>query len=95
MSLLKRIALAFSLGLFIGINISLSYGATLPAAIGDGLIFSVFICILVALVSWGMDIAENKGYPFGVGFWLALLLNIIGIAILLLLPVRRDGELGQ
>jgi len=89
MSLKKRIGLTFSLGLLIGINISTSNGANLPTAIRDGFIFSLIITFIVALITWGMNLTKEKGYPIWVGFVLALFLNIIGIIILLLMPIRE------
>ena len=95
MSLKKRIALAFTLGLFIGINISISNGANLLTAIRDGLIFSLVLTIIVALIDWGMKITKEKGYPLWVGFVLVLFLNIIGIIILFLLPTHSINELNK
>jgi hypothetical protein len=92
MTLTKRIALAFTLGLFIGVNISISNGANILSALGDGFIFALCITFVVAIISWGMDIAKAKGYPIWVGFVLALFLNIIGIMILFLLPSHTKNE---
>jgi hypothetical protein len=92
MDLKKRIGLAFTLGLFIGINISISNGANLPTAIRDGLIFSLIITFIVALIDWGMKLTKEKGYPIWVGFVLVLFLNIIGIIILLLLPTHSKND---
>jgi hypothetical protein len=93
MSLKKRIGLAFTLGLFIGINISISNGANLLTAIRDGFIFSLIITSIVALISWGMNLSKEKGYPIWVGFVLVLFLNIVGIIILLLMPIHSKYEL--
>jgi hypothetical protein len=95
MSLKRRIGLAFTLGLFIGINIAMSNGANLQTAITEGLIFSLIISAVVALISWGLKLTTEKGYPVWVGFVLVLFLNIIGILILLLLPNRSIKELNQ
>jgi hypothetical protein len=88
-----RLGLAFTLGLFIGINISISNGANLLTAIRDGFIFSLIITFIVALISWGMNLTKEKGYPIWVGFVLVLFLNIIGIIILLLMPIHSKNEL--
>jgi hypothetical protein len=93
MSLKKRIGLAFTLGLFIGINISISNGANLQTAIRDGFIFSLIITSIVALIAWGMNLTKEKGYPIWIGFVLVLFLNIIGIIILLLIPTHSKNEL--
>lgn len=90
MSLVKRIALAFSLGIYVGISTALSNGASLNIAVRDGLIFSVIISVYVAIVSWGIKIAEDKGYPVRGAFFLVLLTNIIGIIILKILPIRKE-----
>jgi hypothetical protein len=92
MSLKKRIGLAFTLGLFIGINISISNGSNLLTALRDGIIFSLIITSIVALITWGMNISKEKGYPIWVGFVLVLFLNIIGIIILLLIPIHSKYE---
>ena len=93
MNLKQRLGLAFTLGLLIGINISISNGANLLTAIRDGFIFSLIITSIVALISWGLNLSKEKGYPIWVGFVLVLFLNIIGIIILLLLPSHLKKEL--
>jgi len=93
MNLKKRIGLAFTLGLFIGINISISNGSNLLTALRDGFIFSLIITTIVVLINWGMNLTKEKGYPIWVGFVLVLFLNIIGIIILLLLPIHSKNEL--
>jgi hypothetical protein len=91
MSLLKRVALIFTLGMFFGINISISNGSKLLTAIRDGLLFSIIISFVVILIDWGMKISKEKGYPIWIGFILALFLNIIGIIFLKLLPIRTNS----
>jgi len=93
MSFLQRIGLAFTLGIFIGTNISTSNGLPLPTAIRNGLIFAIIITIIVALITWGSTISKDKGYPYWFSFMLVLFLNIIGIIILVLLPVRTKKEI--
>jgi hypothetical protein len=90
MSLIKRVALVFTMGMFFGTNISISNGSTLLTAIRDGLFFSIIISFVVILIDWGINIAKEKCYPIWIGFVLALLLNVIGILILKLLPIRTN-----
>jgi len=89
MGTLKRIGIASAVALLIGANISLSNGNPLTTAIRDGLLFSIVVAYIVAIIAWGLKLSAAKGYPAWAGFGLALFLNIIGIAVLWLLPDRK------
>ena len=89
MGTLKRIGIASAVALLIGANISLSNGNPLTTAIRDGLLFSIVVAYIVAIIAWGLKLSAAKGYPVWAGFGLALFLNIIGIAVLWLLPDRK------
>jgi hypothetical protein len=82
----SRIGLALVLGFMIGLVVPLVNGDGFLSALQRGLIFSVLIGAIVAILSWGMDIAVEKGYPGWLGFILVLLLNIVGLIILVILP---------
>jgi hypothetical protein len=53
-----------------------------------GFIFAVLVGIIVAMLSWGIDIAVKKGYPAWVGLFLVLFLNVFGLVIIAVLPDR-------
>jgi vacuolar-type H+-ATPase subunit I/STV1 len=86
-----RIGLALILGFIIGVVFPLANGEDLLSALGRGFLFSVFLGAIVAVLSWSMDIAEEKGYPGWLGFALVIFLNIIGIIILVLLPSAKPA----
>jgi hypothetical protein len=46
------------------------------------------VATIVALLSWGIDIAVKKGYPDWVGFLLVLLFDVFGLLVLAILPDR-------
>ncbi len=83
-----RIILAFAISLVAGVFLSLFNGIDLLLSLHSGFTFAIFTGIIVAFLSWGIDIAINKGYPSWAGFTLVLILNILGLVILMLLPKR-------
>ena len=89
-----RIILALALGFVIGGLASLANGQGLLLSLQASLILSFLVGVIVAVLSWGMDIAEEKGYPGWLGFLLALIFNFLGLIILMLLPTpkRQKGK---
>jgi len=83
-----RIFIGFIVSFLLGFVISLLNGRSLSSAFQAGLIFTVLVGIIVAMLSWGIDIAAKKGYPAWIGFFLVLFLNIFGLLILAALPNR-------
>lgn len=83
-----RILLALALGFVSGFVIPLGNGQDLLWALQSGLGFALLIGCIVAILSWGMDIAIEKGYPGWMGFLLALVFNVVGLLLLVLLPGR-------
>jgi FtsH-binding integral membrane protein len=81
-----RIGLALVLGFFIATFISFVNGRDVVSALLAGFGFAVLVGVIVAILSWGMDRAVEKGYPGWFGFFLALFLNVVGLIILALLP---------
>jgi len=84
----SRTGLAFVLGLSIGTFISFVNGRDFVSALQAGFGFAVLVGFIVAVLSCGMDIAVEKGYPGWLGFLLVLCLNIVGLVILALLPAH-------
>ena len=82
----KRIMAALIISFPTAIVFSMFNGRDFPSAIQAGFIFAPAVAIVVAILSWGMDIAVKKGYPGWAGFLLALILNIFGLLILAVLP---------
>lgn len=85
-----RTFLALLMGFLIGLVILLINGRTIGASIIGALIFSVLVGVIVAILSWAFEYAERKGYSGWVGFFLVLILNIIGVILLLLLPSKNQ-----
>ncbi len=81
-----RIILAFVTALFLGVPISLWNRQDLFLSLQSGFVFAILVAAIVAMLSWGMDMAVRKGYPAWMGFLLVLLLNIFGLLFLALLP---------
>ena len=82
----RRTGLALVLGFIIGMGIPLLNGNDFSFAFQSGILFALFMGVIVAILSWGMDIAEEKGYPGWLGFLLVFCLNILGLILLVLLP---------
>ena len=83
-----RTGLALVLGLSIGTFISFINGRDFVSALQAGFGFALLVGFIVGVLSCGMDIALEKGYPGWFGFLLVLCLNIVGLMILALLPAH-------
>ena len=83
-----RIILSFVISFILGVVFSLSNGRDLLSSLQSAFIFAIIVATLVAMLSWGIDIAVKKGYSNWVGFLLVLILNILGLAILVVLPKK-------
>jgi len=81
-----RIFLALIISFFLGVFMSFSNGRDFLLSLQSGFIFAIIVATIVALLSWGINIAAKKGYSGWVGFLLVLILNILGLAILAVLP---------
>ena len=86
-----RIVLAFVISFLAGLVLALLNGRDLLASLQSALFFAIIATAIVAILTWGMDIAVKKGYPAWVGFLLALFLNIFGLAILAVLPTKTTA----
>ena len=87
-----RIVLGLCLAFVVAVPISLSNGRDWVSALQAGVGFALLVGTIVAIQSWGMDIAVEKGYPGWFGFCLALLLNVFGLVILALLPTHTSTQ---
>ncbi len=90
-----RIELAFSIALFVGVPVSFFNRGNLFFSLQSGFVFAVIVATIVAMLSWGIDIAVRKGYPAWMGFLLVLLLNVFGLLLLVLLPAIRLSNSDQ
>jgi len=85
-----RIFIGFMVSFLLGFAISLLNGQSMASALQAGFFFAVLVGIIVAMLSWGIDIAVKKGYPAWLGFFLVLFLNVFGLLILAVLPDRAS-----
>lgn len=81
-----RILLALIISFLLSVFISFSNGRDLLLSLESGFIFAITVATIVAMLSWGMDIAGEKGYSGWVGFLLVLILNVLGLVLLALVP---------
>ena len=86
-----RIFIAFFVSLILGFSISLLNGRSQAPALQSGFFFAVLVAIIVAMLSWGIDIAVKKGYPDWVGFFVVLILNVFGLLLLAILPNKSTN----
>jgi hypothetical protein len=87
-----RTGLAVVLGLSIGTFVSFVNGRDFVSALQAGFGFALLVGFIVAVLSCGMDVAVEKGYPGWLGFLLVLCLNIVGLIILALLPAHTPAS---
>jgi len=85
-----RIFIGFMVSFLLVFAISLLNGQSMASALQAGFFFAVLVGIIVAMLSWGIDIAVKKGYPAWLGFFLVLFLNVFGLLILAVLPDRAS-----
>ena len=85
-----RIVLALLISFLAGFVLALLNGRDLLASLQSAMFFAIIATAIVAILTWGMDIAVKKGYPAWVGFLLALFLNVFGLAILAVLPTKTS-----
>ena len=83
-----RILFAFILSFLVAAFFSFSNGRDLPSSLQAGFFLAIISAAIVAILSWGIEIAVKKGYPGWVGFLLVLILNIVGLVVLAVLPRR-------
>ena len=81
-----RTVLAFVISFFIAVFYSSSNGRDIPLSIQSGFVLAIITTTIVAILSWGIEIAVRKGYPSWLGFLLALILNVFGLVVLAILP---------
>lgn len=81
--------LALFLGFTAGVIACLVNQLPLGGALLRALSFGILVAAIVAILSWASETAEQKGYPAWLGFWLVMILNILGIFIIWLLPQRK------
>ena len=84
----KRIFLAFVISFILTIVLAYLNGRGLLTALQSGFGFAILTTFLVAILSWGIDLAERKGFPGWIGFMLVLIFNAFGLLILIILPGR-------
>jgi len=79
-----RIVMAFVISFTLTFVLACFNGQTLLIALQSSFGFAILTTFLVAILSWGIDLAERKGIPSWVGFLLVLIFNVFGLAILAL-----------
>jgi len=81
-----RVISALVLSFVVGVTLASANGQDILTALRSSLIFASITAAVVALLSVGMEKAEEKGYPAWFGLLLVVLLNVLGLVILALLP---------
>ena len=84
-----RTASAFILGFLVGLAVSMLNGGGVAVSIAAAAVFGLLVGIVVSILAWAFDYAEMKGYNGWLGFFLVLILNILGVLLLLVLPDRN------
>ena len=79
---------ALTLAFAVGVTLASANGQDIVTALRSSLAFASITAALVALLSFGMEKAVDKGYPAWLGLLLVVLLNVLGLVILTLLPAR-------
>src|SRR5262245_44735067 len=83
-----RVISALALAFVVGVTLASANGQDVVTALRSSLAFASIAATLVALLSFGMEKAVDKGYPAWLGLLLVVLLNVLGLVILTLLPAR-------
>lgn len=86
---LSKPLLAFLLGWTAGLIACLVNQLPLGDALLRSLGFGILVAVIVAVLAWASETAEQKGYQGWLGFWLVVILNLLGIFIVWLLPHRN------
>jgi len=84
----NRVTAALALSFFVGVTLASINGQDMMTALRSSVIFASITGAVIALLSLGMEKAEDKGYPASLGLLLVVLLNVLGLIILTILPRR-------
>lgn len=87
-----RTLVAAGLAFAVSLLVSMLNGLGFPRALYSAAVMAVIAGVAVAVLSWAITYSQEKGYPGWLGFFLVFFLNLIGIFILLVLPVRESGN---
>jgi hypothetical protein len=83
-----RVISALALSFFVGLTLAVINGQHILTALRSSVIFASITTALIALLSFGIEKAEDKGYPAWLGVLLVVFLNVLGLIILTILPRR-------
>jgi hypothetical protein len=83
---------ALVLGYSLGLSLLLSNVLGFVQAAGRSLALALLVGLVVWLLSWASETAAHKGYSPSLGFWLVILLNLVGLLVLLWLPPRARSS---
>jgi hypothetical protein len=86
MKTVTRVSSALALSFVVGVALASANGQDTLTALRSSVSFASITAALVALLSFGMEKAEDKGYPGWIGLLLVVFLNVLGLVILTLLP---------
>jgi FtsH-binding integral membrane protein len=86
MKTVTRVISALALSFVVGVILASANGQDTLTALRSSVSFASITAALVALLSFGMEKAEDKGYPGWIGLLLVVFLNVLGLVILTLLP---------
>jgi uncharacterized membrane protein len=69
--------------------VSVLNGRGVAVSIAAAAVFGLLVGVVVAILSWAFNYAGAKGYSGWMGFFLVLVLNVLGVLLLLILPARN------
>src|SRR5262245_21034475 len=82
---------ALTLSFVVGVTLASINGQDPLTALRSSSVFASITAGLIALLSFGMEKAEDKGYPAWLGLLLVVFLNVLGLINLTILPRRATA----
>jgi ABC-type transport system involved in cytochrome c biogenesis permease subunit len=92
---LLRIVAAIALGFVVGFVGAVISGQPVVRSLVGAAMLAMVVGAILALFSWAIDAARDKGYSAWLRVWAVLLLNVLGFLLLALLPSRTDRSTGS
>jgi len=90
-----RIIAAVVLGFVIGFLGAVINGQPLVRSLVGAAMLAMLVGAIVAVLSWAIDVAQDKGYSAWIAVLALLALNVFGLLLLMLLPAREGQRRTQ